>query len=251
MINVKVDKADPTDLYEQVAAEIRRAIAEEAKPGERLPPAKDLAAVLGVNTNTVPSASAPPRGGAARVPARAWRLGRGDARARGGCPESQGAGRLRPTAGLPRGRVGRDHPRGELRNGRANAAQTAPTVRDGPDRPHTGRSPDSQCRSGNRRPLRFGYCSSRRASTARCCFGGWQRSRLRWFLGVRVAEPQAPTKRSRYWGRWVPRFALVPHRARRRTSDTLAASRPLEEPPGFCPREPGCARRVASRGCAT
>ena len=54
MIPVKVDRADPTDLYEQVAAEIRRAIAEgEAKPGERLPPAKDLAAVLGVNTNTV------------------------------------------------------------------------------------------------------------------------------------------------------------------------------------------------------
>jgi GntR family transcriptional regulator len=54
MIPVKVDKADPTDLYEQVAAEIRRAIADgEAKPGERLPPAKDLAAVLGVNTNTV------------------------------------------------------------------------------------------------------------------------------------------------------------------------------------------------------
>ena len=50
----KIDKRDPTDLYEQVAAEIRRAIAEgEAKPGERLPPAKDLAAVLGVNTNTV------------------------------------------------------------------------------------------------------------------------------------------------------------------------------------------------------
>jgi len=54
MIGVKVNKADPTDLYEQVAAEIRRAIAEgEAKPGERLPPAKDLAAVLDVNTNTV------------------------------------------------------------------------------------------------------------------------------------------------------------------------------------------------------
>jgi GntR family transcriptional regulator len=54
MLNVKVDKADATDLYEQVAAEIRRAIADgEAKPGERLPPAKDLAAVLGVNTNTV------------------------------------------------------------------------------------------------------------------------------------------------------------------------------------------------------
>src|SRR5215813_13986847 len=54
MLRVKVDKSDPTDLYEQVAGEIRRAIAEgEAKPGERLPPAKDLAAVLGVNTNTV------------------------------------------------------------------------------------------------------------------------------------------------------------------------------------------------------
>ena len=54
MIDVKVDRRDPTDLYEQVAGEIRRAIAEgEAKPGERLPPAKDLAAVLGVNTNTV------------------------------------------------------------------------------------------------------------------------------------------------------------------------------------------------------
>ena len=48
MLDVKIDKGDPTDLYEQVAGEIRRAIAEgEAKPGERLPPAKDLAAVLG------------------------------------------------------------------------------------------------------------------------------------------------------------------------------------------------------------
>ena len=37
-----------------VSAEIRRAIAEgEAKPGERLPPAKDLAAILEVNSNTV------------------------------------------------------------------------------------------------------------------------------------------------------------------------------------------------------
>ena len=51
---VKVDRNAPSQLYEQVAAEIRRAIAEgEARPGERLPPAKDLAAVLGVNTNTV------------------------------------------------------------------------------------------------------------------------------------------------------------------------------------------------------
>jgi GntR family transcriptional regulator len=39
---------------ERVAAQIRRAIADgEAKPGERLPPARDLATVLGVNTNTV------------------------------------------------------------------------------------------------------------------------------------------------------------------------------------------------------
>jgi GntR family transcriptional regulator len=54
MLNVKVERGDPLDLFEQVAGEIRRAIAErEAKPGERLPPAKDLAAVLGVNTNTV------------------------------------------------------------------------------------------------------------------------------------------------------------------------------------------------------
>jgi DNA-binding GntR family transcriptional regulator len=54
MIGVKIDRDDPTELYEQVAAEIRRAIADgEAKPGERLPPARDLAAVLEVNTNTV------------------------------------------------------------------------------------------------------------------------------------------------------------------------------------------------------
>ena len=51
---VKVDRQNPTQLNEQVAAELRRAIADgEAKAGERLPPAKDLAAVLGVNTNTV------------------------------------------------------------------------------------------------------------------------------------------------------------------------------------------------------
>ncbi|HUJ56038.1 MAG TPA: GntR family transcriptional regulator [Gaiellaceae bacterium] len=54
MLRVKIDRQEPTDLYLQVAAEIRRAIADgEAKPGERLPPARDLAAVLDVNTNTV------------------------------------------------------------------------------------------------------------------------------------------------------------------------------------------------------
>ena len=54
MLKVKIDRQEPTELFEQVAAEIRRAIADgKAKPGERLPPARDLAAVLGVNTNTV------------------------------------------------------------------------------------------------------------------------------------------------------------------------------------------------------
>lgn len=50
----RVDRREQTLLHEQVAAEIRRAIANgEAKPGERIPQAKDLAAVLGVNVNTV------------------------------------------------------------------------------------------------------------------------------------------------------------------------------------------------------
>jgi GntR family transcriptional regulator len=51
---LELDHASPVPLHEQVAAAIRRAIAEgEAQAGERLPPAKDLAAVLGVNANTV------------------------------------------------------------------------------------------------------------------------------------------------------------------------------------------------------
>src|SRR5712671_1834408 len=54
MADFRIDHADPLPLHEQVAGEIRRAIADgEAKPGERLPPARDLAAVLGVNSNTV------------------------------------------------------------------------------------------------------------------------------------------------------------------------------------------------------
>ena len=54
MLVVKVDRDEPTNLHEQVAAEIRRAISNgEAKPGERIPQARDLATVLGVNTNTV------------------------------------------------------------------------------------------------------------------------------------------------------------------------------------------------------
>ena len=54
MFPVKVDRSDTMALHDQVAAEMRRAIAEgEAGPGERLPLAKDIAAVLGVNKNTV------------------------------------------------------------------------------------------------------------------------------------------------------------------------------------------------------
>jgi GntR family transcriptional regulator len=53
-LEVKIDHTDPTLLHDQVSGAIRRAIAEgEAKSGDRLPPARDLAAVLGVNSNTV------------------------------------------------------------------------------------------------------------------------------------------------------------------------------------------------------
>lgn len=51
---LEIDPSSPLALHEQVAAAIRRAIADgEAGPGDRLPPARDLAAVLGVNVNTV------------------------------------------------------------------------------------------------------------------------------------------------------------------------------------------------------
>jgi GntR family transcriptional regulator len=54
LLDVKIDRDDPAHLHEQVAAEIRRSIADgEAKPGDRLPPARHLAAVMGLNTNTV------------------------------------------------------------------------------------------------------------------------------------------------------------------------------------------------------
>jgi GntR family transcriptional regulator len=52
--SIQIDPASPVPLHEQVAAAVRRAIADgEAVPGERLPPARDLAAVLAVNPNTV------------------------------------------------------------------------------------------------------------------------------------------------------------------------------------------------------
>ena len=50
----EIDKSGSTPIYRQVAAEIRRALTEgEIGKGERLPPAVDLAAVMGVNKNTV------------------------------------------------------------------------------------------------------------------------------------------------------------------------------------------------------
>jgi GntR family transcriptional regulator len=54
MLDVNLDRLGPLSLHEQVAASIRRAICDgEARSGDRLPPARDLAAVLGVNKNTV------------------------------------------------------------------------------------------------------------------------------------------------------------------------------------------------------
>ncbi len=51
---MEIDHSSSVALHEQVAAAVRRAIADgEVLSGERLPPARDLAAVLGVNTNTV------------------------------------------------------------------------------------------------------------------------------------------------------------------------------------------------------
>jgi GntR family transcriptional regulator len=54
MLDVNIDRDAALPLHSQVAAEIRRAIAEgELSPGDRLPPAVDFATVLGVNKNTV------------------------------------------------------------------------------------------------------------------------------------------------------------------------------------------------------
>ena len=49
-----IDVESQLPLYLQVAAELRREIAEgDVKPGGRLPPARDMAAVRGVNHNTM------------------------------------------------------------------------------------------------------------------------------------------------------------------------------------------------------
>ena len=54
MTDVKLRRDDRLPLHEQVAAEIRRdIIAGEVRAGGRLPPARDMAAVMGVHPNTV------------------------------------------------------------------------------------------------------------------------------------------------------------------------------------------------------
>ena len=54
MSDFKLDRSSPIPLHDQAAAALRRAIADgEIAPGDRLPPAKDLAAVMAINTNTV------------------------------------------------------------------------------------------------------------------------------------------------------------------------------------------------------
>jgi GntR family transcriptional regulator len=48
-VKFEIDRDDPALLHEQVAAQIRKAIADgEARPGNRPPPARHLAAVTGV-----------------------------------------------------------------------------------------------------------------------------------------------------------------------------------------------------------
>lgn len=49
-----IDQAGQSPLHEQIAVSVRRALADGSLvPGERLPPASELAAVLDVNPNTV------------------------------------------------------------------------------------------------------------------------------------------------------------------------------------------------------
>ena len=49
-----IDRSDATALHEQLAASVRRAVNDGTlEPGERLPPARDVAVVVEVNQNTV------------------------------------------------------------------------------------------------------------------------------------------------------------------------------------------------------
>jgi GntR family transcriptional regulator len=51
---LRLNDDDRSPLYQQVAAAVRRALVEgELSPGDRLPPARELAGSLGVNMHTV------------------------------------------------------------------------------------------------------------------------------------------------------------------------------------------------------
>ncbi|EIE97378.1 GntR family transcriptional regulator [Saccharomonospora glauca] len=50
----RIDPSSTAPLYEQVAASVRRAVSEErVKPGDHLPPARELAKSLQINVHTV------------------------------------------------------------------------------------------------------------------------------------------------------------------------------------------------------
>ena len=51
---IRVDPSAPEPLGDQVAASVRRAVVEgRAAPGDRLPPAREVATALGINLHTV------------------------------------------------------------------------------------------------------------------------------------------------------------------------------------------------------
>ncbi len=51
---LRFDRSDADPIYDQIAASVRRSIAEgDLEVGDRLPPARELARALGVNVHTV------------------------------------------------------------------------------------------------------------------------------------------------------------------------------------------------------
>lgn len=51
---IRIDPADPRPLHAQIELQVREAIGDGSlQPGERLPPARELAGDLGVNVHTV------------------------------------------------------------------------------------------------------------------------------------------------------------------------------------------------------
>ncbi|MET0191294.1 MAG: GntR family transcriptional regulator, partial [Pseudonocardia sediminis] len=51
---IRVDPSSPTPLGDQVAASVRRAVAEgQVSAGDRWPPAREVASSLGINLHTV------------------------------------------------------------------------------------------------------------------------------------------------------------------------------------------------------